>query len=89
MPEPRATLLIPSYNTGAILRQTVEAALGSPLPVRVVIDGSTDGSAATLDGLGAVGEGAHAPNEHVRLEATIRRTALLALLIAEPPLGKL
>lgn len=49
MPEPRATLLIPSYNTGAILRQTVEAALGSPLPVRVVIDGSTDGSAAALD----------------------------------------
>ncbi len=51
MPDPRATLLIPSYNTGPILRQTVEAALGTSLPVRVVIDGSTDGSDACLGGL--------------------------------------
>jgi glutamate carboxypeptidase len=52
--------------------------------------GGSDGSftsqlTATLDGLGAVGDGAHAPNEHLQLEGTIRRAALLALLIAEPP----
>jgi glutamate carboxypeptidase len=35
----------------------------------------------TLDGLGAVGEGAHATNESVFLEDIPRRTALLALLI--------
>ncbi len=53
-------------------------------------DGSfTSQTAATLDGLGAVGEGAHAPNEHIRLESTIRRAALLALLMAEPPQGPL
>lgn len=35
----------------------------------------------TLDGLGAVGEGAHAANESVVLEEIPRRTALLALLL--------
>ena len=36
----------------------------------------------TLDGLGAVGEGAHAPNESVLVERIADRTALLAKLIA-------
>jgi glutamate carboxypeptidase len=36
----------------------------------------------TLDGLGAVGEGAHASNESIILEELPRRTALLAALIA-------
>jgi glutamate carboxypeptidase len=36
---------------------------------------------ATLDGLGAVGEGAHASNESILLEELPRRTALLAALI--------
>lgn len=35
----------------------------------------------TLDGLGAVGEGAHAANESILLEELPRRTALLAALI--------
>ena len=35
----------------------------------------------TLDGLGAVGEGAHATNESVFLDEIPRRTALLALMI--------
>lgn len=35
----------------------------------------------TLDGLGAVGEGAHASNESILLEELPRRTALLAALI--------
>jgi glutamate carboxypeptidase len=35
----------------------------------------------TLDGLGAVGEGAHAAHESILLEELPRRTALLASLI--------
>ncbi len=41
-------VIIPSYNTGVILRATIDAALEQPFPVLVVIDGSTDGSQATL-----------------------------------------
>jgi glutamate carboxypeptidase len=37
----------------------------------------------TLDGLGAVGEGAHATHESVVVEHLVPRTALLAGLIAE------
>ena len=37
----------------------------------------------TLDGLGAVGEGAHARNESVLISELVRRTALLARLIEE------
>jgi len=42
-------VLIPSYNTGARLRSTVYEALLKWQPVWVVVDGSTDGSAHTLD----------------------------------------
>lgn len=46
-------VLIPSYNTGArLLENTVRSALGTGLPVMVVVDGSTDGSDRVLDGLG-------------------------------------
>jgi glutamate carboxypeptidase len=45
----------------------------------------------TLDGLGAVGDGAHALHEHVELARLVPRTALLAALIARllSPEGKL
>jgi glutamate carboxypeptidase len=36
----------------------------------------------TLDGLGAVGEGAHAAHEHLVAEHLVPRTALLAAMIA-------
>jgi glutamate carboxypeptidase len=36
----------------------------------------------TLDGLGAVGEGAHAPNESILIERIADRTALLGKLVA-------
>jgi glutamate carboxypeptidase len=36
----------------------------------------------TLDGLGAVGEGAHAPNESIRVDRIAERTALIAKLLA-------
>ena len=41
-------VLIPSFNTGEILRGTVEGALERGFPVWVVVDGSTDGSDDTL-----------------------------------------
>ncbi len=37
----------------------------------------------TLDGLGGVGEGAHAPNESILLDRVADRVALLAALVAE------
>ena len=39
---------------------------------------------ATLDGLGALGDGAHAADEHVVVSALPERAALLALLLLEP-----
>ena len=36
----------------------------------------------TLDGLGAVGEGAHAPHESILINRIADRTALLAKLVA-------
>jgi glutamate carboxypeptidase len=36
----------------------------------------------TLDGLGAVGDGAHSPGEHVAIRALPERAALLAGLLA-------
>lgn len=50
-------------------------------------DGNTTSPlAATLDGLGAVGDGAHASHEFVYVDAMPQRAALLALLLLAPPL---
>ena len=43
---------------------------------------------ATLDGLGAIGDGAHSPDEHVVVAALPQRAALLALLLLEDVLPK-
>jgi glutamate carboxypeptidase len=56
--------------------------------------GGSDGNltspfAATLDGLGAVGDGAHAHHEFLYVDKTIERAALLALLLAAPSLSPL
>jgi glutamate carboxypeptidase len=40
----------------------------------------------TLDGLGAVGDGAHASHEFCYVDKMLERTTLLALLLAGPPL---
>jgi len=50
MRAPSAThlVLIPSYNPGPLVDATVRAALEQWLPVWVVVDGSTDGSAERL-----------------------------------------
>ena len=39
---------------------------------------------ATLDGLGAVGDGAHADHEFLYIDKTMERVALLAMLIMAP-----
>ena len=49
MPEAtRQLVLVPSYNTGPLLLETVRAARAEWAPVWVVLDGSTDGSEALL-----------------------------------------
>jgi glutamate carboxypeptidase len=54
--------------------------------------GASDGNetspfSATLDGLGPVGEGAHAAHEHVDIKKLVERTALLALLLMADPMS--
>lgn len=51
--DPARLVLIPSYNTGPRLAETVREALAVWRPVWVVIDGSTDGSEASLGPLAA------------------------------------
>lgn len=53
--------------------------------------GASDGNltslhTATLDGLGAVGDGAHAAHEFVHVDRALERAALLAALVSEPEL---
>jgi len=48
----RAAVLIPSYNSGPLLRETVTEVLKEWPEVLVVIDGSTDGSDEGLENLG-------------------------------------
>lgn len=63
--------------------------LGLPAPEGVSVGGASDGNFTagdgipTLDGLGAVGDGAHAEHEHAVIAEIAPRTALLAALIAD------
>lgn len=51
-------------------------------------DGNTTSQyTATLDGLGPVGDGAHAAHEHLLIGRTLERAALLTMLLIAPPLG--
>jgi glutamate carboxypeptidase len=65
----------------------VAAALGQPIDEGGTGGGSDGNFTAalgipTLDGLGAVGDGAHALHEHVELDMLVPRAGLLAGLIA-------
>lgn len=70
--------------------------LGSDLGIALeegVAGGGSDGNTtslftATLDGVGAVGDGAHASYEFVYPDRMGERCALLALLLMEPSLGE-
>ena len=51
-------------------------------------DGNTTSQyTATLDGLGPVGDGAHAEHEHLNIDKTLERVALLAMLLLSEPDG--
>ena len=57
---------------------------------QAAVGGASDGNTtsqytATLDGLGAVGDGAHADHEHARIPEMVERCALLVLLLMTPP----
>ena len=50
-------------------------------------DGNTTSQyTATLDGLGPVGDGAHAVHEHLLIDKTLERAALLTMLLMSPPI---
>jgi len=50
-------------------------------------DGNTTSQyTATLDGLGPVGDGAHAVHEHMLIDETLERAALLTMLLIAPPM---
>jgi glutamate carboxypeptidase len=76
----RGTVLL--YQTA----RAFAAELGFELP-EASTGGASDGNFTsalgipTLDGMGAVGEGAHAPHEHVDLAHLAPRTALLAAML--------
>lgn len=80
----------PTPRNRALWEQARSAAgdLGLDL-ADAVVGGASDGNTtsletATLDGLGGVGDGAHAAHEHVQVEALPERAALLTLLLAAP-----
>jgi len=68
--------------------RSVAAGLGLPEPSECGVGGGSDGNftagvgTPTLDGLGAVGGGAHAEHEHVLISELVPRTRLLAALVA-------
>jgi glutamate carboxypeptidase len=72
-----------------LLACALSESLGLPVPEAASVGGASDGNftagvgTPTLDGLGAVGGGAHADHEHVLVDALPGRTALLAALVTE------
>jgi glutamate carboxypeptidase len=81
-PRNRALWTVARSLAGTIGIDLEEAAVG----------GASDGNiisqyTATLDGLGAVGDGAHAPHEYVLTSKLSERAALVALLLLAPVAG--
>ena len=56
-PSPTHLVLIPSYNPGPRVVDTVRAARAQWMPVWVIVDGSTDGTAEQLQALAAADDG--------------------------------
>ena len=78
-----------SRGTVELFRQAQELARGMGFALEEAgTGGGSDGNftaamgIATLDGMGAVGEGAHAAHESIVLDDMMKRTALLAAMIA-------
>jgi glutamate carboxypeptidase len=89
------TGFVPPLEATARNRALWEAAREAGLDLGVELEeatagGGSDGNttsqyAATLDGLGAVGDGAHARHEFILLSRQVERCALLARLLLLPP----
>jgi glutamate carboxypeptidase len=85
---------IPPLERTARNRRLWETARAAGAELGLTLDeaaagGGSDGNTtslytATLDGLGAVGDGAHAEHEHMDIDATVDRCALLAMLLLAP-----
>ncbi len=79
-------------GTLALIKQAkkLAAQLGFALD-EAATGGGSDGNftaalgVPTLDGMGAIGTGAHAPHEHILTEHLVPRTALLAAMLATHP----
>ncbi|MBP2335439.1 glutamate carboxypeptidase [Saccharothrix coeruleofusca] len=82
---------LPGSASAALFERAsaVAAALGLPPLSGVAVGGGSDGNftagvgTPTLDGLGAVGGGAHADDEHVLVAELAPRAALVAALVAD------
>jgi glutamate carboxypeptidase len=81
-------------GTVALFRRARTAAAGLGFTLEeAATGGGSDGNFTsalgipTLDGMGAVGEGAHADHESILLDQIVPRTALLAAMIGELSLG--
>jgi glutamate carboxypeptidase len=80
----------PANQTLWQLAQQAASELGLEIE-QATAGGGSDGNttslyAPTLDGLGAVGDGAHAPEEFIYLDQMVERSALLSRLLLEPRL---
>ncbi len=83
-----------AHTAHLFARATALASAAGIHPLHAIaVGGASDGNLtagmglATLDGLGAVGGGAHSDDEHVVIEHIPHRTALLALLIEDTLAG--
>ncbi|WP_199439747.1 M20/M25/M40 family metallo-hydrolase [Umezawaea beigongshangensis] len=82
---------LPASASAALFARAAALAdrLGLPPLTGVAVGGGSDGNftagvgTPTLDGLGAVGGGAHADDEHVLVAELPRRAALVAALVAD------
>jgi glutamate carboxypeptidase len=87
---PNRPPLQPSASADLVMRARLLAEeLGLPSLRDVAVGGGSDGNftagigVPTLDGLGAVGDGAHAEGEHVVISAMPERAALVAALVQD------
>ena len=76
-------------GTAALFAQAKELAAGLGFALEeAATGGGSDGNftsalgVPTLDGMGAIGNGAHAENESIRIDSLVSRTVLLAAMIA-------
>lgn len=81
--------MVRTEGTAALYERARDVAAGLGIDLaEIAVGGASDGNfasaagAAVLDGLGAVGGGAHARSEHATVSGLLERTALLAAVVA-------